>query len=56
MFDLEILFNNLIESFYLSIGLKMKSRRKFAVYFKFYCEYYEELKDKNRTFIYDKFV
>ena len=36
----EILFNNLIESFYLSIDLKMKSYRKFAIH---YCKYYKEL-------------
>ncbi len=29
----EILFNSLIESFYLFIGLKIKSYRKFIVYF-----------------------
>jgi len=29
----EILFNSLVEPFYLSIGLKMKGYRKFVVYF-----------------------
>ncbi len=39
----EILFDNLIESFYLSIGLKIKNYRKFIVHFKFCYEYYKEL-------------
>ena len=29
----EVLFNNLVKSFYLSIGLRVKDYRKFAVYF-----------------------
>ncbi len=29
----EILFNSLVKSFYLSIGLGIKSYKKFAVYF-----------------------
>ncbi len=38
----KILFNNLIESFYLSIDLKIKNCRKFAVYSEFCYEYYKE--------------
>ena len=52
----EILFNNLVESFHLSIDLKMKSYRKFTVQSKFYGEYCKELKNKNRIFIYYKLV
>ncbi len=29
----KVLFNNLIESFYLSIGLEVKGCKKFAIYF-----------------------
>ena len=39
----KILFNNLVESFCLPIGLKIKSYRKFIVYFQFYYKYYKEL-------------
>ncbi len=39
----KILFNNLVESFYLFIGLKMKDYRKFVVHFKFYYKCCEEL-------------
>ena len=39
----EVLFNSLIKSFYLFIGLKMKNYRKFVVYSEFCYEYYEEL-------------
>ena len=38
----KILFNSLIESFYLSIDLKIKSYRKFAVYSEFYYKYCKE--------------
>ena len=39
----KILFNSLIESFYLSINLKIKSCKKLIVHFKFYYKYYKEL-------------
>ncbi len=38
----EVLFNNLVESFYLSIGLKVKGYKKLVVYFEFYCKCYKE--------------
>ncbi len=38
----EILFNSLIKSFYLSIGLRVKSYKKLVVYSEFYYECYEE--------------
>ncbi len=38
----EILFNNLVESFCLSIDLKIKSYRKFVIHSKFYYKYYKE--------------
>ncbi len=52
----EVLFNSLIESFYLSIGLKIKDYRKFVIHSEFYYEYCEESKDKSCTFIYYKFI
>ncbi len=39
----EVLFNSLVESFYLSIGLRIKNCKKFVVYSEFCYEYYEEL-------------
>ena len=39
----EVLFNNLIKSFYLSIGLEIKGYRKLTVHSKFCYEYYKEL-------------
>ncbi len=39
----EVLFDNLVELFYLFIGLEMKSYRKFAIYFEFCCKCYKEL-------------
>ncbi len=39
----KVLFNNLVESFYLSIGLKIKNCRKLIVHSKFYYKYYKEL-------------
>ncbi len=38
----EVLFDNLIESFYLSIGLRMKDCRKFAVHSEFYYKCYKK--------------
>ncbi len=38
----KVLFNSLVKSFYLSIGLKVKSYRKFIVYSEFYYKYYKE--------------
>ncbi len=52
----EILFNNLIESFYLSIDLKVKNYRKLIVYSEFYYKYYEKSKGKGDTSIYYKFI
>ena len=39
----EVLFNNLVELFYLFIGLRIKSYKKFVVHFEFYYKYYKEL-------------
>ncbi len=52
----KILFNSLVESFYFSIGLEVKSYRKFIIYSKLYYEYCEEFRDKGYTFIYNEFV
>ncbi len=38
----EILFNNLIESFYQSIRLEIKNYKKLAVHSEFYYKYYKE--------------
>ncbi len=38
----KILFNNLIKSFYLFIGLKVKNYKKLVVHSEFYYEYYKE--------------
>ncbi len=47
----QILFNSLVKSFYLSIGLKIKDYRKFVVYFEFYNKCYKESRSKSRTSI-----
>ncbi len=52
----EVLFYCLIESFYLSIRLRVKGCRKFVVHSEFYGEYYEKSKNKNRIFVYYKFI
>ena len=52
----KILFNSLIKPFYLSIGLKVKSYRKFIVHFKLYYKYYKESRGKGCIFICYKFV
>ncbi len=52
----QILFNNLIESFYLSIGLKMKDYRKLVVYSEFCNEYCKEPRGKGCISIYYKLV
>jgi len=39
----EVLFDGLIESFYLFIGLKIKDYKKFVVHSKFCYESYKEL-------------
>jgi len=39
----EVLFNNLVKSFYLSIGLKIKDYKEFADHSKFYYKYYKKL-------------
>ena len=39
----KVLFNSLIESFCLSIGLEVKGYKKFVIHSKFYYEYYKEL-------------
>ncbi len=52
----EVLFNSLVESFYLSIGLKMKGYRKFTVYSEFRNKYYKEPRSKGRTSIRYKFI
>ncbi len=52
----EILFDGLVESFYLSIGLGIKSCKKFAIYSEFCDECYEESRSKSRASIYYKLV
>ena len=39
----KVLFNSLVESFYLFIGLKIKSCKKFIIHSEFYYKYYKEL-------------
>ena len=39
----EVLFNSLVESFCLSIGLGMKGCRKFTIHSEFYYKCYKEL-------------
>ncbi len=52
----KVLFNSLVESFYLFIYLKVKSYRKFVVHSEFCYKYCKESKGKGYTSIYDKFV
>ncbi len=52
----QILFHYLIKSFYLSVRLKVKSYKKFAIDSKFCSKYYIESRNKSRTFVYHKLV
>ncbi len=52
----KVLLNNLIESFYLSIDLKIKDYKKFVVYSEFCYKYYKESRYKSYISIYYKFV
>ncbi len=52
----QVLFNSLIEIFYLFIGLEIKGYKKLVIHSEFRGKYYKKPKGKNHTSVYYKLV